>query len=125
MSESKTTVSQGGTHPAYHVEVRSARGVKTMMGKHYGQEWVTFTPERSCIPASVLYRMDRQFGLMTYAEAQAVAWMVHAYCDSMYELEAYGLEVRIVESFVTYSYDAKRKREFEPLPRRPEPPEVA
>ena len=123
MTEGKTTARYGGTHTAYHVEVRASHGVKTMMGKQYGQEWVTFTPDRTCIPASSLYRMDRQFGLMTYAEAMAVAWMVHAYCESMHEIAAMGMEVRIVQSFVTWSYDAKRVKEFASLPRHPVPME--
>lgn len=122
MTERKTTASQHGTHPAYHVEVRSTFGVRTMMGKAYGTDWTQFTPEQTCIPPSALHKLDRYFGLMTYAEATAVAWMVKAYCDSMQEMGAYGMEVRIVESQVTYAYDAVRKREFDPLPHRPQAP---
>jgi hypothetical protein len=125
MSESTTTVSQNGTHPAYHVEVRSIRGVKTMMGKHYGTEWTRFTPEQSCIPPSALYRLDRYFGLMTYEEAMAVAWMVKAYSESFTELSAYGIEARIVQSCVVYSYEAKRSKEFEPLEHYREPSKAA
>ena len=124
MSESKTTASQSGTHLAYHVEVRSIMGVKTMMVKNYGTEWVNFTPEQSCIPPSRLDPFDRHFGLMTYAEATAVAWMVKAYCNSMHEFNSHGIDVRVVESKVEYSYNAVRVREFDPLPYRPDPKDV-
>ena len=109
------TVSQGGTHAAYHVEVRSPHGVKAMMDAHYGPDWVRFIPKQTCIPASWLHKLDQYFGLMTWAEAQAVAWMVQAYCDSMQEISAMGIEVRIVESRVTYEYKAVRAKEFPPL----------
>lgn len=121
---SDTTVSQGGSHPAYHVEVRSIHGVKTMMGKHYGTEWTRFVPEQSCIPPSALYRLDRYFGLMTYEEAMAVAWMVKAYSESFAEMSAHGIEARIVQSRVVYSYEAKRSKEFEPLEHYREPATV-
>lgn len=93
-----------------------------MMGKSYGTDWVLFVPERPCIPPSALHWMDRHFGLMTYPEAMAVAWIVTAYVDSFAEMSALGIEARVVESNVDYKYHAVQTRTFVPIEYRAPPP---
>lgn len=117
-----TTASQGGTHFAYHVEVRARTGVCSLMGKSYGTDWAQFVPERSCIPPSAFHWMDRHFGLMTHPEAQAVAWMVTAYVYSYTEMSAIGIEARVVESKVEYQYRAAQTRTFPPIEHGAMPP---
>jgi hypothetical protein len=117
-TEERVTVSQGGDHFAYHVEVRSSKGVRTLLGEHYSEEWTRFTPKQSCLPPSQIYKIDSVFGLHTYESAMAIAWMVMAYSQSFAEPNAYGIQVRLVQSRVTYSYRAVRHKEFPNIPWR-------
>lgn len=113
------TTSEGGTHHAYHVEVRS--GVKRPVSLHgawYGEQWVHYTPERTCLPPSILHAHDAYHGLMRYEAAMAIAWSIMAHAQSFVERDSFGIEVRVVESLVTYSYKAVRGKEFPSIPWR-------
>lgn len=118
MSE-QITASQSGTHKAYHVEVRS--GVKhpvMLYGHSYGETWTTFTPKQTCLTPGPLARIDALFDLLTYEAAMAIAWMVMAHSKSFAEKDAFGVQVRVVESQVEYSYKAVRTKEFPNIPWR-------
>jgi len=117
--EEKVTISEGGTHSAYHVEVRS--GTKhpvSLHGKYYGEQWQMYTPEQTCLPDSVLYRHDAYHGLLRYEAAMAIAWAVMAHAQSFTEKDSFGLQARVVESKVEYSYKAVRHKEFPNIPWR-------
>ena len=113
------TTSFGGTHNAYHVEVRS--GVKhpvTMKGVAYGEQWAVYDHQESCLPPSAIYAHDAYHGLLRYEAAMAIAWAVMAYSQSFIEPKAFGIQVRVVESKVTYDYKAVRVKEFPNIPWR-------
>lgn len=115
----KVTVSSGGSHLAYHVEVKSnVKHPVRLEDEWYGSEWTWFHPKASCIPASRIYTQDQHHGLMTYEAAMALSWMVMAVAQSFVDPRAFGIAVRIVASRVTYDYKAVREKEYPNVPWR-------
>jgi hypothetical protein len=119
MNDETVTIAESGTHLACHVEVKSSvKHPVVLEGKWYGTEWEWFHPEQSCLPPSRIYPHDQQHGLMTYEAAMALAWMVMTVAQSFVEPKSFGIAVRVVESEVTYSYKAVRKKEYPNIPWR-------
>lgn len=102
----------------FFVEVKStSKKPVTFNGAIYGDEWVAYTPDNSCLPPSRIHQEAAQAGYLTYEGANAIAWMVMHYSNSFIDgVTAFGLTARVVEVEIEYHFEAKRKHEYDPLP---------
>jgi len=110
---------QHRTHLAYRVETRAREthpgGIVFLLGQAYGAVWMLFSVPEPWLPLNHARQVDRANQFLTRQEALAVAWRIMAHSWSFTEADGFGLEVRLVEYAIVYSYEATRTIEHEPL----------
>lgn len=103
--------SSSGGQTGYSVEARVAEHADPIEvgGQLIVKKWkpVRFPEAPIGVPAGPSYEKAREhFGLLSYPAAQALRWWLHAQVDARTFAFGLGLETRLIQHNITYSFEA-------------------